>query len=47
MGIWLGSDLAGRWFLPDRRELKAADNCGLTAAAVPDGLIEGRCVMGF
>jgi hypothetical protein len=39
MGIWLGRDLGEEWFSPDGCELKAADNCGLTAAAVPDGLI--------
>ena len=40
MGIWRGSGLGGRWFSQDRRELKAADDCELAAAAILDGLME-------
>ena len=43
-------DLAGQrfsegWFFEDRCERKAADDCGLGAAAVLDGLIEDWSVM--
>jgi len=45
MGILCGSGFAGGEFSQDRRERKAAYDCGLTAAAAPDGLIEDWWVM--
>jgi hypothetical protein len=40
MGIWRGSDFAGGWTSQDRRERKAAEDGGLDAVAVLDGVIE-------
>ena len=40
MGIWRGSGFGGRWCCQDRRELEAADDRALTAAAMLDGLME-------
>ena len=45
MGIWRGAGFGEGWFSEDRLELKAADDCGLAAAAVLDGLIEDWSVM--
>jgi hypothetical protein len=45
MGIWRGSSFGEGWFSQDRREVKAADNCGLAADAVLDGVIEDQSEM--
>jgi hypothetical protein len=45
MGIWRGSDFAGEWTSQDRRERKAAEDGGLDAVAVLDGVIEDWSVM--
>ena len=45
MGIWRGSGFGEGWFSQDRREMKAADDCALAAAAVLDGVIEDESVM--
>jgi len=45
MGIWRGSSFGEGWFSQDRREVKAADNCGLAAAAALEGVIEDQSVM--
>ena len=45
MGILRGSGFGEGWFSRDRREVKAADDCGLAAAAVLDGLMEDWSVM--
>jgi len=45
MGIWRGSGFGGECFSGDHRELKAADDCGLAAPAILDGLIEDWSVM--
>ena len=44
MGIWRGSGFGEGWFSQDRREMKAADDCALAAAAVLDGVIEDQPV---
>ena len=40
MGIWRGRSFGEGWFWQDRQEVKAADDCGLAAAAILDGLME-------
>jgi len=45
MGIWRASGFGDGWFSQDRREVQAADDCGLAAAAVLDGVIEDQCEM--
>jgi hypothetical protein len=45
MGIWRGSGFVEGWFSEDRREVKAADDCGLAAAAVLEGVIEDQSEM--
>jgi hypothetical protein len=45
MGIWRGRSFGEGWFWQDRQEVKAADDCGLAAAAVLDGAIEDQSVM--
>jgi len=45
MGILRGSGFSEGWSSQDRREVKAADDCGLAAAAVLDGVIEDESVM--
>jgi hypothetical protein len=47
MGIWRGSSFDRGGLSQDRRELKAAGDCELTAAAVLDGLIEDWSVRPF
>jgi hypothetical protein len=44
MGIWLRRGVGAGWFCEDCRELKAADDCGLVAGVVFDGLIGNRSV---
>jgi hypothetical protein len=44
MGILRGSGFGEGWFSQDRREVKAADDCALAAAAVLDGVIEDQSV---
>jgi hypothetical protein len=44
MGILRGSGFGEGWFSQDRREVKAANDCGLAAAAVLDGVIEEQSV---
>ena len=44
MGILRGSGFGEGWFSRDRREVKAADDCALAAAAVLDGVIEDQAV---
>ena len=45
MGIWRGSGFGEGWFSQDPREVKAADDCGLAAAGVLDGVIEDQSEM--
>jgi hypothetical protein len=45
MGIWRAGGFGDGWFSQDRREVQAADDCGLAAAAVLDGVIEDQCEM--
>jgi hypothetical protein len=45
MGIWRGSGCGEGCFSEDRREPKAVDDRGLTAAAVLGDLIEAWLVM--
>ena len=45
MGILRGSGFGEGWSSQDRREVKAADDCGLAAAATLDGVIEDQSVM--
>ena len=45
MGIWRWSRFGGGWFSQNRRELEAADDRGLSAAATLGDLIEAGLVM--
>ena len=45
MGILRGSGFGEGWFFRDRREVKAADDCGPAAAAVVEGLIVDQTEM--
>ena len=45
MGTLRGSGFGEGWFSRDRREVKAADDCALAAAAVLDGVIEDQSEM--
>src|SRR6201988_1770932 len=45
MGIWRAGGFGDGWFSQDRREMQAADDCGLAAAAALGGVIADQCEM--
>jgi hypothetical protein len=45
MGIWGGGGVGDGWFCQCGRGVKAADECGLTAAGAVDDVIDAWSVM--